>query len=257
MRVAALYDIHGNVPALEAVLADAEAASPDAILVGGDVAAGPLPRETLERLRTLAVPARFVRGNADREVVERFDRLRLPGPAPDASDAWVAQTLTREDRDFLADFEESVVLELDGLGPTLFCHGSPRSDEEILTPATSQERLRPILAGVAERVVVCGHTHMQFDRVVDEVRVVNAGSVGMPYERVAGAYWAILGPAVELRRTEYDRERAAERIRASGWPGAAEFATGNVLSVPSPDEACAVFERLALERERPRGRGAG
>jgi predicted phosphodiesterase len=109
--------------------------------------------------------------------------------------------IDRGDRDFLASFQESLVIEVDGLGETLFCHGSPRSDEEILTALTPEDRWRPMFAGVEQQLVVCGHTDAQSDRVLGGVRVVNAGSVGMPYEDEPGAYWLLdLAP----RRTPYD-----------------------------------------------------
>jgi predicted phosphodiesterase len=224
LRVAALYDVHGNLPALEAVLADVERAGVDLIVFGGDVAAiGPFPLETIDLLRSLP-NARFVMGNADRE--------DLP-------------ELTGERHAFVAVFEPRVSLEVEGLGPTLFCHGSPRSDEEIVTRATPDEAVAEMVEGVEERVVVLGHTHMQFDRRVGRHRVVNAGSVGMPYEAQPGAYWALLGPDVELRRTGYDLEAAAARMRATGAPQVEEFVAENVLTVPTAEEAIEVFERQA------------
>jgi putative phosphoesterase len=249
-RVAALYDVHGNLPALEAVLAELERDQPDLIVFGGDVALGPLPRQTLDRLLGLGERARFIRGNTDRELVRLYDRARgTPGTAasPPGSErlAWAADQPTPAQRDFLAGLPEHFVVEISGLGQVLFCHGSPRSDEEILTRITSEPRLRTILANVSQPVVVCGHTHMQFDRRIDGQRVVNAGSVGMPYEAQPGAYWVLLGPHVVHRRTPYDLEAAAKQIRASGFPNAEEFATGNVLSLPSPEEATARFEKMA------------
>jgi predicted phosphodiesterase len=217
MRVAALYDIHGNLPALEAVLAEVEAAAPDLVIVGGDVVAGPLPAETLERLVALGDRVRWVMGNADRKVVEAYDRGGRPQDPEDAIDrldAWVARHLTRAQRDRLAAFEPLVRAEVDGLGPVLFCHGSPRSDEEIITAVSPDERLAPMLDGVSERVVVCGHTHHQFDRRVHATRVLNAGSVGRPYEDEPAAYWLWLGPGAELRRTAYDIASAARRLEA-------------------------------------------
>ena len=221
MRVAALYDIHGNLPALEAVLAEVEAAAPDLVVVGGDVVAGAIPAETLERLVALGDRVRWVMGNADRMVIEAFDRGGRPADAEDAidrRDAWVARQLTQAQRDRLAAFEPLVRAEVDGLGPVLFCHGSPRSDEEILTAVSSDERLAPILDGVTEEVVVCGHTHHQFDRRAHGTRLINAGSVGMPYEDHPAAYWLWLGPEAELRRTDYDIAAAAERMLAAGPP---------------------------------------
>ena len=242
-RVAALYDVHGNLPALEAVLTELDRVAPDAtIVVGGDFANGPFPRETVERLVALGDRAVFIRGNGERELLE--------GRA-DADDAWaertafVADTLGDSQRAFLSRLAETVALDVDGLGRVLFCHGSPRSDAEIVTYLTSEERLRPMLADVVEPVVVLGHTHTQFDRVVDGTRVVNAGSVGMPYENEPGAYWALLGPDADLRRTSYDLEAAAERVRASGFPAAEEFASEYVLTVVSREEASTYFEGLA------------
>jgi predicted phosphodiesterase len=244
VRVAALYDIHANLPALEAVLEDVERVAADLGLVGGDVAGGPFPKETIELLSELGGRARFVRGNGDRDLVELYDG-REPGEGEwGAADAWCAAALERAERDFLAGFEPTVTLDVDGLGPVLFCHGSPRSDMELLTVATPRSRVGPALANVAARVVVCGHTHVPFERDVEGRRLVNAGSVGMPYGET-GAHWALLGPDVDLRRTDYDLERAAARIRTSAWPLAASFADENVLTTTSAEEAIAYFEGLA------------
>lgn len=242
-RIAAIYDIHGNLPALEAVLREIEIEAPDLIVVGGDVAAGPLPRETIERLQRLDVPARFIRGNADREMAAAFDgRFEevLPPEVREITE-WVARQITVEQRDFLAAFEQSVVLQVDGLGETIFCHATPRSDLELFTVRTPDELLREIFGGVTQSIVVCGHTHMQFDRRVGDMRLVNAGSVGMPYG-APGAYWALLGPGVQLRRTAYDLQAAADRIRQSSYPGAEDFAENNVLRPPTTAEALAFFE---------------
>jgi putative phosphoesterase len=247
MKAAAIYDIHGNLPALEAVLAEIERAAPDLIVVGGDVASGPMPRATLERLMALGARARFVQGNADREVVDCFDGVPLAPNTPEEVQeltTWAAQQLERRHRDFLASFAAQVVLNVDGLGDVLFCHGSPRSDEEMLTAATPDQRLQAALTGVEQPVVVCGHTHMQFDRQSGKVRIVNAGSVGMPYGE-PGAYWLWLGPEVTLRRTPYDLEEAARMIRASGYPQARDFADNNVLQPATAAEAIEVFERMA------------
>ncbi|HET7338392.1 MAG TPA: metallophosphoesterase family protein [Candidatus Dormibacteraeota bacterium] len=235
MRVAAISDIHGNLPALEAVLADVDRERPDVMVFCGDVASGPMPAETIERLLSVQ-NARFVRGNADRGLIDEYDGKppsEMPGPFGD----WCAKQITRRHRDFLASFEDSVIVDgVDGLGRVLFCHASPHNDTDIFTVETSDERMRMLLSGVDANVVVCGHTHMQFDRSIDRNRVVNAGSVGMPYGR-PGAYWAMLGPDVDLRRTDYDREAAARRIRAKDWSNAGAFAAENVLSVPSVEQA--------------------
>jgi putative phosphoesterase len=244
MRVAALYDIHGNLQALEAALADVDDARPDVVLVGGDVVLGPFPRETLELLDELRERVLFIRGNTDRMLIRPPVEPTAPSPWPERQ-AWVRGQLTDEQLARFADLSDTTVIDVDGLGDVLFCHGSPRSDEEIVTRATSPERLSEILSGVQQRLVVCGHTHVQFDRVVGGARVVNAGSIGMPYEDEPGAYWALLGPDVELRRTAYDLERAASAIRSTGFPDAGEFAEEHVLHPASAEEATEQFERMA------------
>lgn len=245
MRVAALYDVHGNLPALEAVLADAMQARVDLLLIGGDVVAGPLPLATLEALAAVSLPVRMVRGNADRELaggsaagapVDPFWAELRRACAAQLGDDGVAR---------LGSLPTTISLDIDGLGPTLFCHGSPRSDEEIVTRITPPGRLRPMLAGVAERTVVLGHTHVQWDRTVDGVRIVNPGSVGMPYEDTPGARWAIVGPGVELRTTPYDVELAAGRLRAGGLPGVEEWIEAFLLHPAGAEEATAHFERAA------------
>jgi putative phosphoesterase len=217
VRVSAIYDVHGNLPALEAVLAEVDALGVDAIVVGGDVASGPMPVETLDALRSRG--ARFVRGNADRvlDLVGADD-----GETWVRARHWVAARLGEERLAFLAALPLDLTLEIGELGRVRFCHGAPGSDELTITRLTPDERLRELLAGVEERVVVCGHTHVQFDRAVDGIRVVNAGSVGAPYEAEPAAYWALLGPDVELRRTAYDVGAAAAAIAATGYPRAAE-----------------------------------
>jgi predicted phosphodiesterase len=249
VRVAALYDIHGNLPALRAVLTDVAHEGVGNLVVGGDVAAGPMPGETIEQLRALAERARFVRGNADREVVDAYDegRYRVEAETGQATHAaaFAASRISREQRDFLAGFAERVVLALDGLGPTLFCHGSPRGDTEIITTATTDDRLRSVLDGVEQRIVVCGHTHRQFDRRVDGWRVINAGSVGVPYEGRGGAYWALLGPEVVLRRTEYDLKESITELRSGGFPDLDEMLRESLLDPMDPDEVAEFFERQA------------
>jgi putative phosphoesterase len=207
-KVAVIADVHGNAPAFAAVLAELEREPPELIVSCGDLTWGPLPEETYELARSLN--ARFVCGNADRAVLE--------GISETEREQWMQAHHSDEMREFVAGFEESVVVELDGLGAVRFCHGSPRSDEECVTPETPVERVREFSAGVDERVIVTAHVHIQFDREVAGVRSVNSGSVGLPYEGRPGAYWALMGPDVELRRTEYDVEATVERFRASRQP---------------------------------------
>jgi putative phosphoesterase len=248
MRVAALYDIHGNLPALEAVLAEREAAAADLIVVGGDFVMGPMPRPTLERLRGLGNRVRFIRGNTERDLLGGMADNPSEPQVWVARAAWVARQLERDDRIFLGGLPTTLQLNVDGLGLVLFCHGTPRSDEEIVTRATPVERILPALAGVSAEVVICGHTHMQYDRVVRAVRLVNSGSVGMPYEGQPGARWALLGPGVELRRTQYDLEEAARQIIATRFPEAEEFSRKYVLASPRPEDAIQLFEAMARAR---------
>jgi predicted phosphodiesterase len=214
VRIAALYDVHGMPWALEAVLAENDA---DAIVFGGDLVWGPYPRETLALIRD--ADAHVIRGNADRE-----------------PDEWLREQLQPEELDWLFALPESKVV--DGV---FYCHATPRSDEEIVTPETSDIELEEMLAGTDERYVVGGHTHMQQQRG----RYVNAGSVGMPYEGEVAAFWAVIGEEPDLRRTSFDVERAIAEIRKSAWPLAQEFAERNLVSPPTRDEATFQF--------RPRG----
>jgi predicted phosphodiesterase len=210
-RVAVLSDVHGNAVALEAVLADVSALEPDLVVFGGDLTWGSQPEETLALVHSLPCPALFVRGNAERALLERSDE-------PTERERWLFEHHSEAAMALLATFAERISITIEGLGPVLFCHGSPRSDEECVTPKTPAKRIREMTVGIAERVLVTAHTHIQFDRLIAGVRSINAGSVGMPYEGRVGAYWAVLGPDVELRRTEYSVDRAAERYRASGDP---------------------------------------
>ena len=220
MRVAALYDVHANVPALEAVLAEVEREGVDTVLFGGDLTWGPEPVEALALVRSVP-KARFVRGNCDRE-----------------PDEWERSQLSEEDLAFLQGLPET--LELDGV---LYCHGTPRSDLEVVTPATTDEELAGILEGVEQRVVVAGHTHMQQDRRIGAIRFVNAGSVGLPYEGELAAFWALLdGAGLELRRTPLELEEVAAAFRRSAWPRADEFLRENVLETVTREEATAAHE---------------
>jgi putative phosphoesterase len=187
VRVAALYDIHGNLPALEAVVDEARALRSDLVVVGGDVFSGYGTTDVLDVLLDLGLPTRWVMGNGDR-------------------DDLAGDVLSPAHRDLVAGFEP--VVAVDGV---LYCPGTPRSDEEIVTRITPAERLERILRDVDERVIVCGHVHQQYDRTVGRWRVVNAGSVGMPYEGRPGAFWATLDDGEPtLRCTRYDVDPSAK-----------------------------------------------
>jgi putative phosphoesterase len=241
MRILALYDIHGNREALDAVLADPRAAGPDAVVVGGDVVPGPFNRDVLDRLEALDVPVHWLRGNGEREVAEAV------GAPP--SDDFVAQLAARG----VAELGEAraralgelpLTLELDGV---LFCHATPRSDLEILTRISPPERWAEALAGVTAPLVVAGHTHQQDDRTVGTLRFVNAGSVGLPYEGDGAARWLwVQDGAPDLRATAYDAAGAGRRILAAGWPDERSFAAALTEPV-DPREITELFEARATE----------
>jgi putative phosphoesterase len=248
MRVAAIYDIHGNLPALEAVLQDIRQAEVDQVVVGGDVLPGPMPRETLTCLLDLSIPVQFIQGNGDREVLAQKAGMET-GVVPEQFREvmrWNAEQLTPEHERLVASWPKTLRVEIGELGEVLFCHATPRSDTEVFTRLTPEDRLLPIFEGLNISVVVCGHTHMQFDRTIGRVRVVNAGSVGMPFGE-PGAYWLLLGPNVQFRHTPYDLTKAAERIRDTNYPQAQGFAAHNVLQPPSEGETLEVFTKVELK----------
>ena len=230
MRVAALYDIHGNLAALDAVLDDVRRVGVDRIVVGGDVVPGPMAWEALERLRAIGLPMDCIMGNGDREVLAHragLENAALPAQVREAL-RWSAGQLDDETARWMAAWPATLRMAVTGLGDVLFCHATPRSDTEIVTRLTRDAHVAAILEGVDASVVVCGHTHMQFDRRVGPVRVVNAGSVGMPCGE-PGAYWLLLGFGVELRRTSYDLGAAAAQIRGTDYPESKDFAERHVL----------------------------
>ena len=259
MRVAALYDIHGNLPALEAVLDEVRRAGVDQVLVGGDVVPGPMPAEALQCLLSLELPTHFVYGNGERAILAQLSAARTgavtywgttSGAPPPAKVIdvlrWSAQRLPPHFEPVLARWPMTLRLEIDGLGAVLFCHSTPRSETEVFTRTTAEERLLPLIEPLHVDALVCGHTHMQFDRLVGKTRVLNAGSVGAPFGE-PGAYWLLLGPDVQLRRTAYDLARAAERIRATTYPDAEEFAQRSVLAPPAEQAMLDLFARSELE----------
>jgi putative phosphoesterase len=229
VRVAALYDIHGNMPALRAALADATDTGVDTLVIGGDVVEGPQPVETLRLLEAVEVPLIWVRGNCDRE-----------------PSRWVRERLDAQRVEWLKAFPQTETLDVDGLGAVRFCHGSPRSDEDIVTAVSDVDRIAPMLEGVDERMVVSGHTHVQFDRIVAGHRLVNAGSVGMPYQGVSGhAFWSVFGPDVEHRSSRFDAAEFTAILRSSGYPHPEWF------EAETADTAAVEYEQMARDQAPP------
>lgn len=258
MSVAVLYDIHGNLPALEAVLDEFRQANVNQVVVGGDVVPGPMPRETLRRLLDLDLPVQFIHGNGELAMLAQMAATEtnpvtywgttsgrpLPEPLPEVY-RWTARQLQPEFESILARWPKTLRLEIEGLGEVLFCHSTPRSETEIFTSLTAEAKLLPIFDSLRVSLAVCGHTHMQFDRMIGTTRVVNAGSVGEPFGET-GAFWILLGPDVEFRRTQYDPLEAANRIRATEYPQAQEFAERSVLQPPTENEMLELLGRAEL-----------
>jgi len=234
MRVAVLADIHGNLPALEAVLEDLRGEKVDRVVIGGDVFPGPMALETFAHLQKLERATEFIFGNCEVAVLATLEG-RDPGHMPESakqSMRWCAAQLGANDERVLRGWPRTITLHIETLGEVLFCHGTPRNENEIFTRLTPEDVVLPAFAEVEEKLVVCGHTHMQFERMIGNIRVINAGSVGMPFGRT-GAGWLLLGPAVELCHTDYDLGRAAERVCATGYPEREDFAAKYLLAAPS------------------------
>jgi predicted phosphodiesterase len=248
MPVAALYDIHENLPALEAVLHELRQAKVDQVVVGGDVLPGPMAGETLARLLDLDIPVQFIRGNGEVAVLAQLagmDPGPLPPPAREAV-SWTAEQLTPECRRVIASWPKTLCPDIAGWGEVLFCHATPRNENECFTRLTPAERLMPIFQALDVSLVICGHTHMQFDRTVGRVRVVNAGSVGMSFGE-PGADWLLLGPSLQLRHTPYNLEQVAALIRGTTYPQAEEFAAHSILRPPSAEAMLEVFTKAELK----------
>jgi putative phosphoesterase len=248
MKIAVLADVHGNLPALRAVLAQVDRDPVDAIVVAGDVCGGPLARATLELLDSRAEPVHWIAGNSERETVAVFDGGEIPDDPPGRAAAWSSGQLDGSWRDRLASWP--IALALDGV---CFCHGSPRRDDEILTRGTPDASLTEVLGAVAEGVVVGGHTHQQLiRRVRDDLVYVNAGSVGLPYEGWTSAFWMRVADGVpELRETGYDLAAALGELRASGFPDVDDHLEGSLVSPIDPDWVTAFFEHNAGRRPHP------
>jgi predicted phosphodiesterase len=236
LQFAVLADIHGNLQALDAVLADPRCAAADEVIVLGDVVAGTFPAECFDRLCGLGDRVRLLRGNADRIVLEDDgDESR-----------WARDRLGRDRLATVAAWPTSFVLEVRQLGRVRCCHATPHSDEEILTPITPEPVAARFFEGTLETVVLGGHTHIQFERHVASWRFVNVGSVGRPREVRPAAYWALVGPDVQLVSTDYDVVAATEAVLASGQPSASQVVEV-LLRPPTPEEAARVLEGWRIE----------
>lgn len=242
MLVAVLADIHGNLPALEAVLEQVRQAGVTLVVVAGDVLPGPMGAECLSRLSEFEVPVRYLCGNGERETISAVDGAELTVPdAVRPAMQWCARQLSPEQVTQLRLWPPTLDVEVPGLGHVLCCHATPRSDTEIFTRLTPEDRIAPAFAGVSADLIVCGHTHMAFDRHIAGLRVVNGGSVGMPFGE-PGADWLLLdGSGPRFMHTQYDLESAAARVAATRYPGADAFARNHVLHPPTEAAMLAAF----------------
>lgn len=197
---AAIYDIHGNLPALEAVLKEIELCNAEQIIVGGDVILGPMPNECLDLLRSIRIPVYLITGNCETAVlnfVNGKEPAHLPSQVVELI-PWTACSLKIHHLDWINTWPETIHIRNTAIGNVLFCHAIPNCNKENFTRLTPEEKLMPIFRNVCADVVVCGHTHMQFDRMIGNTRVINAGSVGKPFGK-PGAYWLLIGKDVVFK----------------------------------------------------------
>jgi predicted phosphodiesterase len=242
MRVAVLADIHGNLPALRAVLSDVDEQSIERIVVAGDVAGGPFVRSALDLLAAREEPVTWIRGNSEREAVAAWDGEPVSDDEVGRAAAWSAAQLDRQWRDAFDSWPLSTVL--DGVR---YCHGSPRRDDETLTRLTPDTALAEALAGVTENLVVGAHTHQQVIRhLTAGPTYVNCGSVGMPYEGRPGAFWLIVDDGrAELQESQYDLVAAASELRSSGFADTDSQLQESLLAPADPEWVAAFFEHAA------------
>jgi predicted phosphodiesterase len=218
-RVAVLSDVHGNLPALNACLADVERQDVEAVLFLGDFTWGPQPREVLSRVESLGMPSWFVMGNAERDAIEIAAGTRAPDGQ---NDLWMVGAHGADGIATISTYSPAIHIRVSGIGDIRLCHGSPRSDVELLTPETPPERIARACVGVDDPIVGHGHTHVQYQRQVGERTVFGPGSVGLPYgtDGVPGARWALLADGIDLRVTSYDIEDAIATAHDVHYPGA-------------------------------------
>lgn len=244
MTIAAIYDIHGNLPALEAVLEEIHQSRIDLIVVGGDVVLGPMSRECLDRLQQIDQPVQYIKGNCEAEVIANMKGLPN-SPLPDTvlkNIAWTADQLSPTHLELMDSWPEQLSLNIPGVGEVLFCHATPRSLTEVFTLLSPESKLNELFGSLQEDIIICGHTHMQFQLIVNGKRVINAGSVGMPFAP-PGAYWLSLGRGVRHQHTPYDFNEAAKIISATSYPEAKQFAESNILNPPSEKRMLSLLHR--------------
>ena len=249
--IATLYDIHGNLPALEAVLEQVSILPVTEIVIGGDVVLGPMPQVCLERLDQLDVPCTFIMGNCDRMVLETRRGQKVMG-VPDfviEQLHWVKEQLSDDWMDRMEDWLFRKTIDTNGLGAVCFCHATPHSDTDIFSEGTPKASIIPLFDDSAERTFVVGHTHMQFDRLVGKKRIINSGSVGMPFDKI-GAHWLVISDDIECCTTAYDFQGASKMIENTSYPGKTKFVENHVLNVPGKETIMESFKRVEVGSNR-------
>lgn len=244
MRIAALYDIHGNLPALEAALKETEQSGADEILVGGDVIIGPMSSACLDLLFNIKKPVHYILGNCEVAVLDHITGItntQFPENIQKCID-WTAKNLRIDQVEAISSWPEKTSIEIDNLGHVLFCHATPESTTDVFTKITPESKLIDNFNSVDESIVVCGHTHMQFEKIISRTSVLNAGSVGMPFG-LPGAYWLLLSNKIDFRKTLYDFNHAASLVKKTKYPDAYIFALKNILHPPSENSMLEILER--------------
>ena len=236
MKIAALYDKHGNLPALNAVLHEVDKLDVDLIVVGGDVLLGPMPTQCLDRLAEIEKPVKYVMGNCDELVIDYLKGKKLPNLPQTVIDdiKWTAKQIENSYYVAVSNWPMTQDVESDTLGKILFCHSTPTNHSFNITRLTPEDKLKDEFGEVVASIIVCGHTHMQFDRMIADKRAINAGSVGMPFGK-RGAYWLLVDNEVKLKYTSYDFEYAARQITQTDHPNAESFAKIYVLNPPTEE----------------------
>ncbi|RNI23870.1 metallophosphoesterase family protein [Flexivirga caeni] len=256
-QIAVLSDTHGVDPTLAAVLAEPDVRSADLVVVTGDLAAGPQPTQVLDRLRALGDRGLLVRGNADRDLVTVARGGQPPEGTP-AVDLWAAAQLGAADITLLDQLPHPATVDLDDFGQVLFCHGTPRDDNEVVLVDTRLSRWADVLADVpdAVRIVCMGHTHVPFARLVGRRWLVNSGSTGMPYGS-SGVPWVLLSASgIRLRTTAIDpAEVAAAVVADSGFPEVDQWVQDYIVHPPSDVDAVLAF--AARDGRDPQWNAAG
>jgi predicted phosphodiesterase len=248
MRIAALYDIHGNYPALEAVVQELHIAKPDKVVIGGDIVSGPMPNETMKCLMELGNDVVWVLGNGDVDVSERKINGNINNSLSEQAKViteWVANIIDESMARFLISLPINHFIRDDKLGMIGFCHATPNDYNYVFTPVTPNGEVKKVFNNEMEGYFICGHTHIQFEKTIDNLKIVNAGSVGMPFSEEHGAEWLLLeNGVIRFMKTKYDIDLAKKQIKQTTYPFKDEFIETNVINPKRPEEMIPFLERM-------------